>query len=148
MAMIGKGSFIPGIIDGNIATDSSITHSEAVKLHFERIDLARKSLLEADSNRRIKEALSARAQRYMDRFYKPGERVFFLDERKKWQGPATTGESENQAASLPCLDSGSISQLYFRSSIIILEPACEAWLAPPAPEIVAETNSRSFNSTF
>ena len=37
--MIGKGSFIPGIIDGNIATDSSITHSEAVKLHFERIDL-------------------------------------------------------------------------------------------------------------
>ena len=41
--------------------------------------------------------MASRAQRYMDKFYKPGEKVFFLDENKKWQGPGVTGESENQS---------------------------------------------------
>ena len=97
VAVCGKGSFIPGIVDGNIATDSNIAASESVRIHFERINLARKALLEADSSRRIKDALASRAQRYMDKFYKPGEKVFFLDENKKWQGPGVTGESENQS---------------------------------------------------
>lgn len=97
VAMCGKGSFIPGILDGNIATDSKIVGSEAVRVHFERINMARKALLEADSNKRIKEALSARAQQYMDRFYRPGEKVFFLDENKTWQGPGVTGETESQS---------------------------------------------------
>ena len=55
----GQGSAIPGITDGNIATDLPISDSEAVFNHFRTQQEARKAFLEADSSMRIKKCLKS-----------------------------------------------------------------------------------------
>ena len=68
----GYGSFIPGISDGNIATDSQITDSEAIREHFKILNDARKAYLEADSSERIKKALKSRIPSYNDMILERG----------------------------------------------------------------------------
>ena len=65
----GYGSFIPGITDGNAATDSKITDSEAIREHFELLNRARRLYLEYDSSARIKKALESRIPYYNDIVY-------------------------------------------------------------------------------
>ena len=58
----GRTPFVPGISDGSVATDSTITSSEAVRLHFRRQEKARGEFIKADNNGRLKDALKARIQ--------------------------------------------------------------------------------------
>ena len=84
----GQGSVIPGITEGNRVTDERITESEAVRKHFNNQKNAREAFLKYDSSARIKKALDNRVPKYNDAKHEVGDKVFFQDERNKWQGPA------------------------------------------------------------
>ena len=92
----GFGSYIPGITDGNIATDSTITSSDAIREHFQIINDAWKAYLEADSSARLKLALKNRVHSFNDLVFWPGEKVFFRDEKEQWDGPAEVITSDGR----------------------------------------------------
>ena len=92
----GVGTHIPGITDGNIATDSEITDSEAIREHFQLIFDARRTYLEADSSQRIKKALKSQVPSFNDLVFYPGEKVFFRNEKEVWDGPAVVVTSEGR----------------------------------------------------
>ena len=85
----GEGSMIPGIINGNIAIDSEVTDSEAVREHFERRRLARDIFLKADSSTRIKKILRSNVPKYNDETFNIGDKIWYhKDDFHKWDGPA------------------------------------------------------------
>ena len=98
--MFGQGSAIPGIIEGDIATDENITDSEAVRKHFKQMEEAREAFRIADSSKRIKHILKSNIPKYNDEFFEPGEKVYFQDEKGKWCGPAEVRDQKGRTITL------------------------------------------------
>ena len=85
--VLGKSPTLPGLSDGNVMTDSAITESEALRLHFHRQEKARVAYRMAESSRRLKDAEKVRIQSYHDAKYSIGEQIIFLDKDDEWSGP-------------------------------------------------------------
>ena len=74
--MYGKGTVLPGINDGNVATDEPCTDSKIAHQIISRHMNVRDAARIADNSARIKKMLKTRIPDYVDRFYKEGDRVF------------------------------------------------------------------------
>ena len=98
--MFGRTPVFPGITDGNLVTDNSISGSEAVKQHFEQMEKARIIYRQADCSRRIKEALKSRMSAYHDRVYKVDEEIIFLDKDDQWTGPGKVKAVEGKTLAI------------------------------------------------
>ena len=94
--VLGKSPALPGLTDGNVVTDSIITESDAVRLHFDRQEKVRVLYRQADANRRLKDAEKARVQPYNDQKYSPGDLIMFLDKEDQWNGPGEVQGTESQ----------------------------------------------------
>ena len=86
--VFGKSPVLPGISEGTPMSDSLVTEADAVRLHFQRQEIARAELRKYDSNRRLKDALKSRIQPYFDAKYEAGDLVIYQDANDQWTGPA------------------------------------------------------------
>ena len=84
----GQGSVIPGISGRNGVTNEAVNESESVRKHFRNQQHAREVLLKAEISARTKKAPNNRISKHNDAKHDVGDKVFFEDEHKKWQGPA------------------------------------------------------------
>ena len=83
----GKSVVIPGVSDGNVATDS-VFDSEAIKLIMERHMEIMKTFREAEYSAKLKRASEQRNRKFNDIMYKENDWVFYQDRnRKAWNGP-------------------------------------------------------------
>ena len=91
--VFGQGAAIIGITDGDLATDESITQSEAVDKHFKTKLEAQEIFRKNDADLRMKKILKNKVTAYNDETYEEGEKILFQDEQNLWKGPATvTGQ--------------------------------------------------------
>ena len=96
--MFGKGTILPGINGGNVATDEPCTDSKSVHQIISRHMNVRNAAREADNSARIKKMLKTRIPDYVDRFYDEGDRVFIKDRHSDvWNGPFTVKHHENKS---------------------------------------------------
>ena len=94
--IFGKSPFLPGISEGSILTDGIISDAEVVRKHFQNQEKARVEIRRADASRRLKDAVNARIQPYMDATYGKGDKIVFLDKNDVWNGPATVEATESK----------------------------------------------------
>ena len=85
--IFGRGVTIPGVIDGDIASDSPAYNDEVAEI-FARHSKARQLHLEADTDNRIKKLLATRNKEYNNFKFQEGDRIFVKDLHKElWEGP-------------------------------------------------------------
>ena len=84
----GSTPVIPGLTEGTVMSDSTISNSDILRKHFKKQELVREMYLKADASRRLKEALKSRIQSYNDQKYEPEDLVIFEDKDNNWCGPA------------------------------------------------------------
>ena len=94
--VLGKSPSLPGVLNGDMKTDSIITESDALRQHFDRQEKARILFRQADCSRRLKDAEAARIQPYHDRIYQAGDKIDFLDKDDQWDGPAIVQGTESK----------------------------------------------------
>ena len=74
--LTGKAVTVPGITNGNIATDSVISQSEAVRRHIENQKEINKKYREIEYGDKVKIALNSRNASFNNYLYDQGEKVF------------------------------------------------------------------------
>ena len=94
--VFGKSPALPGFSDGNVLTDSVVTESDALRMHFERQEKVRVLYRQADSSRRLKDAEKSRIQPFHDQKYEKGDLIMFLDKDDQWDGPAVVQGTESK----------------------------------------------------
>ena len=83
----GKNVVFPGILTGNMATES-LYDDERVRMINEQHQLLMKEFREQEFSRKLKIALNTRSRGYEDEIIKEGDLVFYQPQGKKnWLGP-------------------------------------------------------------
>ena len=96
--LTGKAVIVPGITSGNIATESVISESEAVRRHIENQKEVNKEYRQIEYGEKLKIALNARNAAFNDYLYTPGEKVFYQHRGgKQWFGPASVEKMEGRS---------------------------------------------------
>ena len=80
--MYGRGTNIPGITDGNSASDSSITYDYIAKI-LNRHQRTRQHYIQVDTDERLKKMINSRHREYNDFHFQPGEKVLVKDVDKQ-----------------------------------------------------------------
>ena len=89
---------IPGITNGNVATESVISESEAVRRHIANQREVNKKYREIEYGEKLKVALNTRNATFNDYLYTQGEKVFYQQiGGKQWFGPATVAQMEGRS---------------------------------------------------
>ena len=96
--MFGRGVTIPGISEGNIATDEPCVDSNTSKEIISRHMNVRDAVRKVDNCNRIKMMIKSRIPDYVDRFYEKGDRVFVRDRHSDvWMGRYSVCYHENKS---------------------------------------------------
>ena len=96
--LTGRAVVVPGITNGNVATESLISESEAVRRHIENQKEINKKYREVEYGEKLKVALNARNASFNNYLYTPGEKVFYQHKGgKQWFGPATVEKMEGRS---------------------------------------------------
>lgn len=96
--LTGRAVVVPGITNGNVATESLISESEAVRRHIENQKEVNMKYREIEYGEKLKIALNSRNASFNDYLYTPGEKVFYQHKGgKQWFGPATVEKMEGRS---------------------------------------------------
>ena len=92
--MFGRGLILPGVLDGDVAVDSTAYTNDISKI----MDMHHKAKLyhqQADTDSRIKKMLATRNKDYNKYQYEDGEDIFVKDRNKElWEGPIKVQHQE------------------------------------------------------
>lgn len=95
--LTGRAIVLPGVLDGNLATESFISESDAVRTHIELIKKAQEIFRKKEYGDKLKLAEKTRISCFNNIIYKKGDRVFYQDQGKKqWVGPAEVFEQSGR----------------------------------------------------
>ncbi|XP_066982271.1 uncharacterized protein [Macrobrachium rosenbergii] len=93
--LTGRAVVVPGITSGNVATESLISESEAVRRHIENQKEVNKKYREIEYGEKLKIALNSRNASFNDYLYTPGEKVFYQHKGgKQWTSANEKNEDE------------------------------------------------------
>merc|ERR1712083_665566 len=93
------GCSLIGITDGDLATDESVTTSEAVDKHLKERLIAQECFRKNDADMRMKRIMKSKAPKYNDEIYQKGDKIWFQDKNNKWLGPAIVTEHDGRKVS-------------------------------------------------
>ena len=88
MLLTGVAATIPGITDGNIATES-ISENEAIRKNIARQKTAKNTFIQTEYTDKQKKARNVRINKFYNQTQEKGEKVWYQrQDRKDWVGPA------------------------------------------------------------
>ena len=95
--LTGRAVTIPGITNGNVATESPISESEAVRRHIDNQRKINEKYREVEYGEKLRVALNTRNAAFNDYLYNQGEKVFYQHKGgKQWFGPASVAQMEGR----------------------------------------------------